>query len=386
MRMRPRRLLVVSHVVHYCHDGRLHAFGPYSREIDRWAALFEHVTIAAPCRRAPPPFDALPFEATNLAIASQRETGGTTFRAKVAQLLALPALVWTLAAAMRRADAIHVRCPGNLGLLGSVLAPLFSRYVVAKYAGQWSAYPGEPWTERLQRAILRSRWWRGPVTVYGHWPDQPAHVVPFFTSVLTDAQVERARVATSRHLPSAAPRVLYVGRLDSVKNVDVLLAALAHLKAEGIDLDADIVGDGPERTALEQQAVAANLAGRVTFHGAVDLSRVLDYYERADVLVLASEAEGWPKAIAEAMTFGLVCIGADRGLVPKMLGDGRGLVVPPRDLPALAAALRQIAAAPERYQPMRRKAAQWAQRFSLDQVAHALRGMLAERWDCAWPA
>src|SRR5205823_1367344 len=123
-----------------------------------------------------------------------KETGGENLWAKLAQLAALPLLMFGLARAMRKADAIHVRCPGNLGLLGAVMAPLFSRYLVAKYAGQWSGYPGEARTVRLQRTILRSRWWRGPVTVYGEWPGQSPHVIPFFTSVLTEQQLARAKM------------------------------------------------------------------------------------------------------------------------------------------------------------------------------------------------
>ena len=57
----PKRLLIVSHVRHYRHDGQLGAYGPYAREIDIWADLFESVVIAAPLRRVPFPGDCLPF-------------------------------------------------------------------------------------------------------------------------------------------------------------------------------------------------------------------------------------------------------------------------------------------------------------------------------------
>src|SRR5438874_10710117 len=171
------KLVVVSHVVHYRVGETLFAYGPYAREIDIWADLFPEVVIAAPCRREVPPADCLPFTRRNIAVAAQREEGGDTVRAKLAQILALPALTLGLARVLRDADAVHVRCPGNLGLIGAVIAPLFSRRLVAKYAGQWDGYRGEPLAVRLQRWLLSSRWWRGPVTVYGRWPNQPRHVV-----------------------------------------------------------------------------------------------------------------------------------------------------------------------------------------------------------------
>lgn len=375
-----RRLLIVSHVIHYRHDGRLYAYGPYAREIDKWADVFPEVVIAAPCRNEQPYGDCIPFSKSNISIAPQKETGGTTWTAKVRQVIALPVLILGLGLAMRRVDAIHVRCPGNLGLLGVILAPLFSRRLVAKYAGQWNSFPGEPRSWRLQKAILRSRWWRGPVTVYGEWPNQPSHVVPFFTSILTADQVNDAREAAARQSFSSPLRVLFVGRLSKAKNVDVLIAAIGELAAGDTPLECTIVGDGPERQALEEQVEGLGLGDRVHFAGNMAFESVLDYYKRVDVLVLASETEGWPKALAEGMAFGLVCIGSDRGLVPWMLSDGRGLTVPPGNVRSLTKTLEKIARAPEDCQSMRERAAAWAQEYSLEGLGDALRKLLSEHW------
>lgn len=376
------RLLVVSHVVHYQCDGRLFAYGPYSREIDVWAELFPRVLIAAPRRFGLPPGDCLPFECPNIELIPQAETGGRSVTAKLKQILRLPSLVWQLSKAMRRADAIHVRCPGNLGLLGLLLAPLFSRYLVAKYAGQWKAFHGEGAPAKFQRALLRSFWWRGPVTVYGNWPRQPRNVVPFFTSVLTERQIGRARSAAGARRPSEPFRVLFVGRLSRDKNVHVLLEAVARVALAAGRIECVVAGEGPERRALETQAVRLAIADRVRFAGGLAFEEVLGEYERAHVLVLASNSEGWPKAITEAMAFGVLCIGSDCGLVPQILGEGRGLVVPPGDASALADALN-CASNPVVRAGAGRRAAAWAQRYSLEGLREALRELLRERWGVA---
>lgn len=376
-----RRLLVVSHVVHYRHGGRLYAYGPYAREIDIWAELFPELVIAAPCRDAAPPGDGLPFTRANITIVPQWETGGETLRAKAWQLFVLPALVVSLVRQMWQADAIHVRCPGNLGLLGCVLAPMLSRRIVAKYAGQWNGFPGEARSVALQRAILASRWWRGPVTVYGEWPHQPPHVVSFFTSVLTAEQMRRAGAAVVDKTWGSPLRVAYVGRLSAAKNVHTVIDAVARLRDDSVHLACTIVGQGPQRATLEAQAAALGLTEAVTFTGGLDFERVLDVYEQADVLVLVSETEGWPKVIAEGMAFGAICVGSNRGLVPAMLGDGRGYVVEPGDAAMLAAVLRRVAVAPQEHDAMRQRAAVWAQRYSRDELRDALRSLLENRWD-----
>ncbi len=137
-------LVVVSHVVHHDDGGRIHAYTPYARELDRWASLVGRLTVAAPVRgRARRPPTTAPLQATNV------QTGpAARGRRRPPRRQGGPAPApaarwcWALDRALRGADAIQVRCPGNLGLLGAVLAPVRSRRVVAKYAGQWHGYAG----------------------------------------------------------------------------------------------------------------------------------------------------------------------------------------------------------------------------------------------------
>ncbi len=376
----PRTLVIVSAATHHRWDGRLWSHAPYVREINLWAELFPRVVIVGPIVTTPPPGDGVPFAGSNIEVVGVPPTGGERVGAKVHQLVLLPLLVSRTCRALRRADAVHVRGPGNMGLLGVVLAPLFSRRLVAKYAGQWNGFPGEKWTVRLQRSLLRSRWWHGPVTVYGEWPDQPPNIVPFFTSVLTDAQIARATGAAPRTRHEGTVKILFVGRLSGPKNVATVLRAVARVRSLGVDAHFTVVGDGGERQNLEQLAAQQGIDGVVDFVGAVDVDDVLGHYERADTLVLVSESEGWPKAIAEAMTFGLVCVGSDRGMVPQMLGEGRGLVVPPGDATALAEALALVAAFPTESDEMAQRAAEWGRRHSLEGLKQAVADLLSERW------
>jgi glycosyltransferase involved in cell wall biosynthesis len=373
------RIVIVTHVVHHHWQEKIYAYGPYARELELWTQLFSSVIVAAPCRSETPPGDSLPVQAANIRIARQREAGGEGFFEKIALLLTLPVMVWSLCKAFYRADAIHVRCPGNLGLLGVLLAPLFSRRLVAKYAGQWSGFPGEAWTVKLQRRILRSRWWRGPVTVYGQPQEASLNVVPLFACAVDERQMDRARAAVAGRTLARARRVVFVGRLTASKNADVLLRALASANAKSASLSLEIIGDGPELASLRALSTELALQDYVCFRGALPGDTVFDCFERADILVLASQTEGWPKALTEAMAFGLVCIGSDRGLIPEML-EGRGIVVPPRNVEALTEALCRVARDPQHFSEVRMRAAAWAQQYTLERLRDALRGLLSERW------
>lgn len=377
---RPEHLVVVTHVRHYRHAGRLYAYAPYARELAAWAHLFPRLTVAAPCRDARPPADTAPLPA-HVAVAPQVESGGQSAVAKLVQLARLPEMAWRLTRALAAADAVHVRCPGNLGLLGALLAPLITRRRVAKYAGQWGPFPGEARTVRWQRAVLRSRWWGAPVLAYGPAPDDPPHVVPAFSPALTEAQEARA-AATARH-PRGGARVVYVGRLTTAKRVDVLLRAVAALRATGVPVRCRVVGDGPARGALERLADTLGLGAAAEFTGALPQDAVFAVYRAADVVVLASDTEGWPKTLVEAMAFGAVCIGTDRGIVPHILGEGRGHVVPPGDPAALAASLRRVLADPAAVVMTRARAAAWARGHTFERFEAELGTLLSVWWDRA---
>ena len=373
-------LAVVSHVVHYRYAGRLAAYGPYAREIDIWADLFPQLTIAAPLRHAEPPRDCLPFTRPNITIEPQTEAGGDTWRAKAGLAAALPSLVIGLSRTFTRADAIHVRCPGSLGLLGVLLAPLFSRRLVAKYAGQWDGYAGEPWVSRLERRLLRSWWWRGPVTVYGVWPDQPEHVVPFFTSMMTSRQVDHAAVVAAGKRIGSPLRVLYSGMLERRKRVHALVAAVRLARDAGLRLEVAIVGDGPEREALHRQAAEAGVDDVVRFAGALPFERAIEWYEWADCLVLPSRhSEGWPKVIAEAMTYGVVCMAVAHGQVPAMLEHG-GIVLRHGTAAEIARTLESIALDPEQARVYGDWASRWGRQHSLEGLRAALGALLTTWW------
>src|SRR5262249_5937712 len=160
------------------------------------------------------------------------------------------------------------------------------------------------------------------------------------------------------------------------RNVDTLLEAICICRRRGVEFSCRIVGDGEMRKELEEQTARFNLSEAISFAGALPHEQVMSEYANADILVLVAESEGWGKAIVEGMAFGLVCVGADRGLLPWILGEGRGMVVRPRESEALADSLIQIVKNPERAGAMARCASAWAQKYSLDGLRDGIRKVL----------
>lgn len=136
-----------------------------------------------------------------------------------------------------------------------------------------------------------------------------------------------------------------IGRLADKKGIDVLLNAL--VKVPGARLD--VVGDGPDRPALEAQVAELGLDDRVRFLGRRPREGVLDALRRATAVVIPSivgaggDMEGTPVVLCEAMAAGVPVVASALGGLEECLVDGKtGLLVPPGDVEALAGALSRV--------------------------------------------
>jgi glycosyltransferase involved in cell wall biosynthesis len=137
--------------------------------------------------------------------------------------------------------------------------------------------------------------------------------------------------------------VLTVARLTKQKSIDTLIDALAILRARGCDARVKIIGDGPERDALEQYAREANVREYVEFVGALPQAELPAHYASAAVFVLPSIREGVGLVFAEALLCGTPVIGTASGGVTDIIRDGEtGLLFPERDARALADVIERV--------------------------------------------
>jgi glycosyltransferase involved in cell wall biosynthesis len=158
-----------------------------------------------------------------------------------------------------------------------------------------------------------------------------------------------ARAFASRRQRTPGPlQVLTVGRLVPGKGHALLLQALYLLRARGVEVEATIVGDGPERDGLEALASELMLQRQVRFAGAVGQDELPVWYERADAFCLPTLAEGLGVVLLEAMAAGLPVVSTRVMGVPEVVGDeATGLLVSPGRADQLADALERLAASPE---------------------------------------
>jgi glycosyltransferase involved in cell wall biosynthesis len=192
---------------------------------------------------------------------------------------------------------------------------------------------------------------------------------------------ERAPVPDSiaRLRSTGAPLIVSVSRHDPRKGVDVLLRALARMKAAGVPYRACLVGPGPLLAADRNLAGSLGLSDNVAIPGHVP--DVFAYLRQADVFVLPSLQEGSGSvSLLEALQMGVAVIASDCDGIPEDVVDERdALLVPPGDPVALQSALtRLLADGPLRARLGRRAHQVYEQRFSAQTLVSALTATYAE--------
>jgi glycosyltransferase involved in cell wall biosynthesis len=134
-----------------------------------------------------------------------------------------------------------------------------------------------------------------------------------------------------------------VSRLSSEKGLEHLLRAIALLRADGIDLDVLLAGDGPTREQLVQLARSLDLVGRVEFAGEQVHADVPEALRRIDIFAMPSTWEGFGVSALEASAMRLPVVASNIHGIPDVVVDGEtGILVPAADPPALAAAIRRL--------------------------------------------
>ena len=388
------RLAVIGDTQHYRDaEGRLCALEPVVNQLDRWADLFDEVVLCAPLAEGPPPPGFAPYRATNFTIRPLRSAGGNTKLAKFGLLLHILPWAWQTRRVARSVDAVHLRCPCNIGLVAIFSTWRSGAKRHAMYAGVWHDYAGEPRFFRMQRRLLADRRFGGPVSVYADRDPVRPHLEPFFSPSFSrsdwehagagaDAKIERIE---SGELPRPL-RLVTVGRLTPNKNQRTVVLALAEVLAAGVDAHLDVYGDGPCRPELEELAAELGVGEHVTFHGSVDHGRVMQAFAEADLNLHSTRQEGYGKVLLESMVHATVPIFGESPVSGELSGDGtRGLVFPPDDHRALGRHVVDLVGEPQRWAKLARAGREHTTSLTLDAFQERLRTMLEHHWGVSLP-
>ena len=229
--------------------------------------------------------------------------------------------------------------PILMKIAGSGVVPLMAKSLSGRLELRWL----RKWAYRvmiLNDGMREEAMAAGFASNHLHWMPNPIDTVHFAPFEETKKKELRRKLG----IPPAAAATIYCGRLAAGKGLPELIDAFAMVAQQVPEALLLIVGDGPLRPELALQATQLQLKDdKVRFVGQVGPAEVRNWLNVADVFALVSFSEGFPCALAEAMSAGLPCVVSDIPANRQLIDDGeQGFLAPAGDLEATSVAIARL--------------------------------------------
>lgn len=370
------KFTVITHAVHKINFDDIYAYEPYVREMNLWFKHVKYIRVVAPISREK--ISALDSKYTfkNITIKKILTFNVINLKNIFFSFFKIPLVIIEIFKNIIWADHIHIRCPGNIGLLACFVQIFFpSKSKTIKYAGNWDPKSKQPISYKLQKWILSNTFLtkNAKVLVYGNWKNQSKNIVPFFTA----SYMKKEIVDVPKKDFSSKIKFIFVGTfskgkqpLKSVKIVESLS------KKHNVQLD--MYGFGNEFDKVKKYVKNKKLSQIVKLHGNQSKEIVKKAYQTAHFLIFISQSEGWPKVVAEAMFWGCLPISTNVSCVKDMLGNNsRGTVIDFKTHnKEITAILEDYLKSDKKYQKKVDKAIKWSQQFTLEKFEKEIKKVL----------
>ena len=359
------KFLIISHALHKTKETTVFSYAPYVREMNLWLKYVDAVEVVAPLTSDAFSKIDMKYLHENLTLTQISSIQFTSVTKTISSLSKLPIIFFKIFKACQKADHIHLRCPGNIGLIGCIVQIFFPKKIkTAKYAGNWDPKAKQPLSYKFQKWLLSNTFLTKnmQVLVYGDWKNQNKNVKPFFTATYSNSEIEKP----IKRDYSGCLKFVFTGSLVKGKRPLFVIKFVEALHKQGRNVFLEVFGDGDLKVSLQDYIIQNNLEKIVVLHGNQSKAVIKEALKTAHFSILPSKSEGWPKAIAEGMFFGAIPIATSVSCVPFMLGYGnRGILIVAdldNDLEIFNKAMVDISL----LQTISENATNWSQQYTLE--------------------
>lgn len=369
------KLLIVSTAPFIFIDEKCFAYSPYVKELVIWEKYVKEVSFCCPVWKNQ---NGLLIEEVPFEIKKHFKLIELNLNSFTNVIQAFFSAFWNgllIFKAMYQADHIHLRCPGNIGLIGCIIQILFPlKPKTAKYAGNWNPKAKQPWSYRLQEWLLSNPFLTRnmQVLVYGEWEGSSKNIHPFFTA--TYWETEKAPLKPLNFANSI--RFVFVGTLSKGKRPIYAIALVEALSKRGYTVQLELYGEGKERIVLEDYIEKNHLKSFIELKGNQSKEIIKSAYQNSHFVLLPSKSEGWPKAIAEGMFWGCVPLATSISCVPFMLDYGNRGVILTTEVEQDVQQVIAILSDEIDYFEKRKKASDWSRHYTLDIFEQEIKKMI----------
>lgn len=321
------KFAIITHAVHKKVNNTLFAYEPYVREMNLWTKYVEEVKIVSPISLEKVSAIEEKYNHKSVVILKIPSFHLLNFWNTIKSFFLIPVIVFKIFKVMFWADHIHLRCPGNIGLLGCIVQILFpNKPKTVKFAGNWDPKSKQPLSYKLQKWIVSNTFLTKncKVLVYGNWQKQSKNIVPFFTASYNKEEIEPV---LEKKLDSVI-KFIFVGSFSKGKQPLLTVKIIHKLFLNGYNIQLNMYGEGPELDKVSAYIIKNNLQNCVFLNGNQPKNIVKKAYKKSHFLLFISKSEGWPKVVAEAMFWRCLPIASNVSCVKDMLDNGkRGVLI-----------------------------------------------------------
>ena len=372
------KLVVISSAPIVQKEGENYLYAPYEKEMQLWAKHANSIQFCCPIWKEDKKLLIAPISFETTPTIELKEFDITSFSN---MLRAIPNAFVDLIRifeAMKKADHIHLRCPGNMALLAAVVQIFFPKKVkTAKYAGNWDPKARQPFTYKLQRWILSNTILTKniQVLVYGDWENQTKNIKPFFTATYSESEILNANFRI-QNKDQESIKFLFVGTLSRGKQPLYAIQIVEELFKKGKNVTLDLFGDGAMKSEIETYIRNNDLESIIQLKGNQSKDAILTAYQNSHFLILPSKSEGWPKVVAEAMFWGCVPIASPVSCISYMMGNGSRGVILQEELNQDVDQIEAVISKQEVYQKMASEGQTWSRQFTTDKFEAEIKKLL----------
>ena len=371
---------IITHVPHILVNNRYFAYAPYVREMNIWSKEVDKLIIVAPLKNIEKSAIDIHYEHSNIEFIPIESIDILSLKGVVNSFYRIPKICSTIFNAMIKGDHIHLRCPGNIGLLGCIIQILFpTKLKTAKYASNWDINSKQPMSYRLQRWLLNNTFLTRniQVLVYGDWDNSTKNIKSFYTATYYENEKQPIEIRNTNQKPI---RFIFVGTLTKGKNPYYGIEIVKALNKSGILATIDLYGDGVLFEAIKASVSENNLQEFVFLNGNLNKESLIEVYKKSHFLVLQSGSfEGWPKVVAESMFWGCVPLAIPTSVVPQMLDNGnRGLLLT-ADLEVDLKNIKAIINNTFIYEQKAIAAQNWSRKYTLDAFEEDIKRLIRKK-------
>lgn len=357
---------IITHVPHIRSGNLYFAYAPYVNEMNIWLKFVDRVIIVAPIEKGEISPVHSHYQHERIDFIEVPSFSLVTAANIATSVIKVPLVSVRIFNAMRQSDHIHLRCPGNMGLLGAVVQILFpSKKKTAKYAGNWDPAAVQPWSYRFQRFLIGNSFLTRNMTVlvYGKWDKMSNNLKAFFTATYSESEIKPLK-----SINDIGNRInfIFAGMLTEGKNPLYAVKIIGALKNKGLDAHLSVYGDGQELGPMADYIKRHQLELQVTLYGNISRENLKEAYQNNHFVILPSKSEGWPKVLAEGMFWGCIPLSTSVSCVPYMLDYGnRGLLLS-LELDNDTASIITLIESESTFVTLRESCAEWSRQFTME--------------------